>query len=587
METVKDMKRYYIGLACTGHDNAAAVVNDQGEVVFAEGTERYLQCKRAVNCPPDNTFHIVQRILSYCDQDAEIVISKSWSDELEDIFQRESELVDERRRKLHDHRVGNLLAFDLNAYKFFIDFALNNVRNSGKHLEFFCHQILGRKVIKRNFNHHLTHAATACYTSPFSEAACMIVDGFGEGVSLSYYHYRDGAIKELESVEVSGDMMQSLGSFYASLCSRCGFDVWQGEEWKVMGLASYGTFDQQLYDLMRKRLQNHGLQISCPESGYDALEELLAYSRQPGSTPLTVADLAYTGQQVYHDVMIDLLSNFYGMGLSQNLIIGGGCGLNSSFNGQIIPETGFSELHLFAAPADDGNALGAALLAYHEDQKEHKATKVWQTPYLGSELSSETLDNVRQFSGIKGLHHLPGEIIQRTAELLAEGKIVGWIQGRAEFGPRALGNRSILADPRSADMKDRINSSVKFREEFRPFAPSILHEYGNDYFIDYQASPYMERTLMFHPEVRAQVPAVVHEDGTGRLHSVKREWNQAYYDLILGFFRITGVPILLNTSLNVMGKPIVHSVEDALAVFYTSGLDVLVMGDYLIEKSTS
>ncbi|MGH8532131.1 MAG: carbamoyltransferase C-terminal domain-containing protein, partial [Gammaproteobacteria bacterium] len=158
------------------------------------------------------------------------------------------------------------------------------------------------------------------------------------------------------------------------------------------------------------------------------------------------------------------------------------------------------------------------------------------------------------------------------------------IQERAEFGPRALGNRSILADPRLSEMKDRLNREVKFREEFRPFAPAILHEYGEEYFENYQESPYMERTLRFKQEVRAKVPAVVHVDGTGRLQTVKREWNARFHALIEAFHRLTNVPLLLNTSFNIMGKPMVHTVEDALAVFFTTGMDALVIEDYLLEK---
>src|SRR5262249_54997606 len=194
------------------------------------------------------------------------------------------------------------------------------------------------------------------------------------------------------------------------------------------------------------------------------------------------------------------------------------------------------------------------------------------------------MDHMLRFGSIPKLRHLPGDIECVTARLLAQGKLVAWMQGRAEFGPRALGNRSILADPRPAAMKDKINSLVKFREEFRPFAPSILHEFGPDYFENYQESPYMERTLRFRDEVKDRVPAVVHVDGTGRLQTVKREWNERFFKLIEAFRQITGVPLLLNTSLNVMGKPIVHSVEDALALFFTTGLDALAIGDYLIEK---
>jgi carbamoyltransferase len=188
------------------------------------------------------------------------------------------------------------------------------------------------------------------------------------------------------------------------------------------------------------------------------------------------------------------------------------------------------------------------------------------------------------FGRLEKLKHLPDTVHQEAARLLAEGKLVGWVQGSAEFGPRALGNRSILADPRPPDMKDKINSLVKFREEFRPFAPSILDEFGEEYFENYQVSPYMERTLKFKESAKKKVPAIVHVNATGRLQSVRREWNPRYYDLIKSFFELTGVPMLLNTSFNIMGKPIIHSVEDAIGLFYTTGLDALILEDYLIEK---
>jgi carbamoyltransferase len=207
-----------------------------------------------------------------------------------------------------------------------------------------------------------------------------------------------------------------------------------------------------------------------------------------------------------------------------------------------------------------------------------------QSPYLGSEMSADTLEKVRQFGPVRQQRLDFDEVCRRTAAALADGKLVGWVQGRAEFGPRALGNRSILADARYPDMKDKINARVKFREAFRPFAPSILDGHGAEYFVDYQDSPYMERTLRFREEVKSTVPAVVHEDGTGRLQTVTEELNPRFHRLIEEFRRITTVPLVLNTSFNVMGKPIIQTVEDALSVFYTSGLDLLVIDDTIIEK---
>jgi carbamoyltransferase len=249
-----------------------------------------------------------------------------------------------------------------------------------------------------------------------------------------------------------------------------------------------------------------------------------------------------------------------------------------------VGRTGFKRLHVPSAPADDGNALGAALLAYRRDHPGEKPAATLRSPYLGSTISKRTLDNLVAFGGIAGMRYLPDALHEDAARLLADGKILGWIQGRAEFGPRALGNRSILADPRRESMKDAINSRVKFREDFRPFAPSILDEHGDDYFEAYQFSPYMERVLTVKEGARKKVPGIVHVDGTARLHSVRRDSNERFYDLIRAFYDRTGVPMLLNTSLNVMGKPIIHSLEDALGLFYTTGLDALVVEDYMIQK---
>jgi len=314
------------------------------------------------------------------------------------------------------------------------------------------------------------------------------------------------------------------------------------------------------------------------------VRELRSEMRAFGTSPAESADLACTGQAVFEDVMTELLDNLHAYGISDNLAMAGGCALNSAYNGRILERTPFTRLHVPSAPADDGSALGAAYQAYHEDHPEAGAPCRTLSPYLGSSMSTATLEQMGRFGGFQKVVRGTEDVDRRAAALLAEGKIIGWVQGRAEFGPRALGNRSILADPRPRDMQDRINARVKFREQFRPFAPSVLDEHGPQYFEHYQTSPYMERTLRFRPEVRDRVPAVVHVDGTGRLQSVRREWNPRYYALIDAFYGRTGVPMVLNTSLNVMGKPIVHSVEDALGMFFTSGLDALVIEDVLIEK---
>ncbi len=583
------MKRNYIGLANSFHDSAIAIVDSSGELVFAEATERYLQNKRAINSAPDLFHRTSQLIKQYCEADAELVVGFSWSDRTRDQIQQ-SFTLNERSMDHLKSMYGEVPGFMrqyLEAQNFIFSSQLQQVAQPGRLLDYELIQMggwNGAEVEKRYYEHHLTHAATGCFTSPFDEAVCAILDGYGEERAFACYSYRNGQLRELDGVKKGN--WGSLGFFYVYVCEACGFGQMAGEEWKVMGLAPYGSHDDDIYNLFREMISVDGINVVfCPEPRLmQILQKLQRIRRKKDQPAISAANIAYAGQKVFTEVLFEFLNNLHQRGISENLVLGGGCALNSSATGRILENTPFQQVHVFSAPADDGNAVGAALLAYHEDHPAEPARQRFQSPYLGSSMCSETLDNVKQFSGIPKLRQCNGNAPEIAAQILAQGKIIGWIQGRAEFGPRALGNRSILADPRSADVKEAINARVKFREEFRPFAPSILHEHGDQYFEHYQESPYMERTLRFREEVKPKVPGVVHEDGTGRLQSVKREWNERYHALISHFHHLTGVPLVLNTSFNVMGKPISHSVEDALAVFYTSGLDALFIDDLLIEK---
>lgn len=559
--------RNYIGLACTGHDNAIAIVDDAGEVLFAEGTERALQSKRAISASPDDPVRIGSLVEQYCDPEADLVVARSWSDQAGAVLQAE---LDATPR-----------AFS--AYRYVLSVVGESVQRPTLHLphRYRYGEGMGktRRVEERAYDHHLTHAATACFSSTLEDAVCLVIDGFGEGSSLGAFQYRDGAIDRID-VEPT-PMNASLGMLYDAACDLCGFDHWKGEQWKVMGLAPYGKRSEEAYEILRSMLQVKGLSL---ERGTWARSAAALHELTTGDAPkVKTEDLAHTAQLVFSELVIELCRNLHERVPSKALVLGGGCALNSSCNGELVEATPFEELFVFSAPADDGNAVGAALLAHREDRDAQRRSAIC-SPYLGSELSEETLERAERFDKIPSLvRH--DDVEERTADLLAEGRILGWAQGRAEFGPRALGNRSILADPRRADMKDRINALVKFREAFRPFAPSILHEFGDEYFEAYQESPYMERTLRFRPEVRDRIPAVVHVNGTGRLQTVREEWNPRYYRLIRAFYERTGVPMVLNTSLNIMGKPIIHSVEDALALFYTTGLEALVVGDCVIEAT--
>jgi carbamoyltransferase len=589
------VKKNYIGLACTWHDPAIAIVNHDGEVVFAEAAERYLQSKRSISYATDDFNRMATLIKDYCDPDAELVVAKSWGrnwfikEQLMQVIpinmarrihgwsaRFSGKQLDDPRHQPYPAALNMMFALPEFAWQAQRDMSVRTSRNL-KFQPYFLNRGIRNNVIVRNYEHHLTHAVTAVSTSPFSEAVCAVVDGYGEGTSTSYYYFSNDRLEPLKGTKASPG---SLGGFYQIVCELCGFESFQGEEWKVMGLAPYGTLDERVYQILRPLIRVDGLRIISKYSskGFETLH------RKAGRPPIEAANVACTGQLIFEEVLEELLTNLYDRGHSQNLICSGGCFLNSSWNGKILERTGFERLHIYAAPGDDGNAIGAALLA-HEDDRGGSLTKHrCRTPFLGSRMSDFTMNKLQTIGIGDRARSYPGTVHRKTAELLAAGKIVGWVQDRAEFGPRALGNRSILADPRDPRMKERINAQVKFREEFRPFAPAILHEHGPKYFENYQETPYMERTLRFRPHAAALVPAVVHVNDTGRLQSVTAELHGKFHQLIQAFYELTGVPVVLNTSFNIMGKPMIHTVEDALGVFYTTGLDALIVEDLVIEK---
>lgn len=439
--------------------------------------------------------------------------------------------------------------------------------------------------------HHLAHGANAVFTSPFDECVTMVIDGYGDRNSVDFFHFQDGAFRHLGGddliTDTGVDVRPSLGSLYTHVTWLCGFKPHDGEEWKVMGLAAYGRDRKDIYTFFRERIEVRGLApvVSIDAVEWPRLEEMVGGFRPEGDPDIErSADLAHNFQRCFEDIVLELARAVHQLGLSNNLAYAGGCALNSSLNGKLVPSSGFQRLHVPSAPADDGNALGAAL--YEKYCVRHELRRpATMSPYLGSAVDREALRRIVALSKAKvKIIEDEAELCEHVAALLASGNIVGWMQGRAEYGPRALGARSILADPRSAEMKDIINARVKFREDYRPLAPSILHEYGPEYFEGYQESPYMERTLPFREEARKKVPAVVHRDGTGRLQSVTKEMNPRYYALIDAFRRKTGIPLLLNTSFNVMGRPIIHRVEDALTVLYTTGLDYAVIENCVFAK---
>lgn len=579
------MRKYYIGLSVTYHDSALAVIDDQGEMLFAEATERCLQNKRALNCEPDQLFRVPELLAQICRDAGEFVIAINWQKKrpfYESAMSKLSILsapgllktgIKRLRSPLPNYQLHHMMACQR-----------NSIASAGLNLVRLIREKYPQcRISFADFNHHLTHAATACYSSPFEEAACAVIDSWGERGAMAFYRYRNQRLECL--YEAKGPGTASLGLYYMKITELCGFDWLKGEEWKVMGLAPYGKLNQEFYDLLCSTVSVRGFDCRYSSSQlFDKLARLDRYKRARQVPIEQAADIAYTGQYFFAETATRLLRHLHEVTRCDNLALAGGCALNSSYNGNIARLTPFQQLHVPSAPADDGCALGAAWLAYQAEHPDPRRPPKLLTPYTGTSIDEEAIARLVKYNRSLRIEHLPDSVCERTAMLLAQGKLVGWIQGRAEFGPRALGNRSILADPRAAATQNLINEKIKFRESFRPFAPSILHEFGSQYFENYQESPYMDKTLTIRPEMQDRIAAVCHVDGTGRLQTVKEEWNPRFYRLLNHFHHLTDIPVLLNTSFNVMGKPLVHTLEDAIAVFMTTGLDVLVINDYLISK---
>jgi carbamoyltransferase len=454
--------------------------------------------------------------------------------------------------------------------------------------------------------HHLAHLASAFLVSGFEEAACLSIDGFGDFASTASGFGRASSLK----IDNRVFFPHSLGIFYSALTQFIGFPHY-GDEYKVMGLAPYGEprFLDELREVLRmqgdgtfrlnlKYFRHHTDNVSytwqdcAPEVGTlyrDDLVDLLGKPRQPDE-PLEQRhkDIARSTQAVYEKAFFALLQALHKQHPCDNLALAGGCAMNSVANGKVYRRTPFKKMYLPAAAGDAGGAIGAAMFVNSKFQIPNSKL---ETAYLGPEPSEEELHVLLDWrrkeiaEGGCAIALVPQEeeLLRKTAQAIADGKVVGWFQGRMEWGPRALGNRSILADPRRADMKDTLNAKIKRRESFRPFAPSILREAVADWFEQDDDVPFMMQVFQIRSRQRRQIPAVTHADGSGRLQTVHKETNPRYYRLIEHFGELTNVPLVLNTSFN-ENEPVVCYPEEALDCFLRTKMDVLVLGDFYLER---
>jgi carbamoyltransferase len=431
-------------------------------------------------------------------------------------------------------------------------------------------------------NHHLAHALSSYLMSGFDETAVLVVDGRGAEEATTLWHAKGNNVHLLEKYKYP----DSLGVFYAGITAMLGF-VPFSDEWKVMGLASYGEPTCDLSPLIRSRdgrYRVEGWRFFGRTDGDDRrLAEVLGPRRRDEELGAKHQNLARSAQKACEEAMFELTRQVTSLTGCRKLCLAGGVALNSKANGELLRSGLIDDIYIQPAAGDDGAALGAAYGVY-ADLGIPLPRKPTGHTYLGPSFSNDAIEKVLK------VYKLPyskeRDAPRRAAELLAEDRLVGWFQGRMEFGPRALGMRSILADPRRAENRDRVNDAVKFRENWRPFAPSVLIDRAAEYFDDFCPSPYMILTFWANKEKAHEIPAVVHVDGSARVQSVKRSDNPRYYDLIEEFGRLTGVPVVLNTSFNLKGDPIVCSPKDAIQTFYTSGLDDLVIGDFVVSKST-
>lgn len=534
------------GIRTGNQDGAAALVKD-GEVVAAVEEERFLRIKHAPGMLPENG-------IRYCLKEAGISI-----------------------------RDVDCVVFPGATYDNFTEI-----------LGGFFRLRFNYAPPIRLIDHHLAHACSTYYVSGYDQAMILTMDMSGDNRSTTMSVGRDGKIEKLREFMKPN----SLGLFYSIMTEYLGFQ-YDDDEYKVMGLSSYGKPVHDLSWLVSSdpavgtyhfdpqyATSNIGPGLSHPSRqlklGSDKLWDRLGQPRRRDE-PIAAhhADVAASAQRQLEKVAMDLVTWLHHESELQKLCVAGGVGLNCVMNQQLRRLPFVEDVFVPPVPSDAGLALGGALaVAVEAGFRFPRLTHAFYGPSFGDE------DIEKQLQVFKVPYTHCDDIAEVAATAVADGKIVGWFQGRLEYGPRALGARSILADPRDPSMKDKVNELVKFREEFRPFAPSILVEHLEEYFVDASEDPFMVFAPAVREEKRGLIPSVVHVDGTARLQTVDNRNNSLFYELIGHFHRTTGVPAVLNTSFNIKGQPIVLNPQQAIATFYGTGMDCLAIGHYFLEKGS-
>jgi carbamoyltransferase len=565
---------YILGISCYYHNSAACIIKD-GEVVAAVEEERFTRKKFDDGFPSE--------AIDYCMEEAGITTK-----DLDCVAFYDKTILKFERL------LDNYITLSPLGLKSFL-----NVIPKWLHKRIWVKEEI-KKHLKYNGEiifpeHHISHAAYAFFTSPFNESAILSVDGVGEWTTTAF-----GTGKNT-SINLTNDIRwpHSLGLFYSAFTYFLGFRVNEGE-YKLMGLASYGK--PKYYDLIMNNLidvkKDGSIHLNMKYFAYthankmvnSKFEELFGCQVRKEDSEIEQIhfDIGASVQLVLEEILLKMVNHVHKETKLDNLCLCGGVALNGVANGRILKEGPFKKIHIPPSPGDAGSAIGCAMYAYYSIfQKERnvsldKDSMIKNNVYVGPEYNNEKIEEFLKLYNIPYEKFEHDQLLKKTVELILKQKVVGWYQGRMEWGPRALGNRSILGDPRSEKMKDILNEKIKHREKFRPFAPSILEEYTSEYFDIDISSPYMLLVAKVKkPEV---IPAITHIDGTGRLQTVSKKSNPLYYNLINEFFNQTGVPVLINTSMNVRGEPIVNTPEQAFSMLLKTDMDAIVMGNYLIQK---
>jgi carbamoyltransferase len=547
------------------HDSSACIVRD-GELLFAIAEERVSRIKHDAGFPR----LAIQACLDF---------ARVRADQLDEVCFGWTTAGPGFRHDLKCLATGGL------------PFTYLNVLTTTLHFLSTWHQEGGAKAFRQSFgdvkarirfvDHHLAHAISAYAYSGFEDAAVVVMDGRGAWEATSIWHGSQGRLQHVLTIPFP----DSLGLFYSEFTAYLGFQR-NSDEWKVMGLAPYGEPGVNLdafidpeaapYRVKARRLFGIG------NGSFSSVTPLLGAAREPESEiEARHKNIAYAVQDACELAMMSVVRMGVEKTRCRNLCLAGGVALNSKGNGRIAASGLVDKIFVQPAASDDGVALGAALAPYM-DNGGRLPNKAMRHAYLGPAFDDSAIETALRTYKLS--YTRLDDLAATAAELLSQGKILGWFQGRMEFGPRALGSRSILADARDPEMNAKVNNAVKFREWWRPFAPSLKKEAASEYLESATDSPFMILTAQVRPEKRAVIPSVTHVDGSARPQTVEKEINPLYWRLLDEFEKRTGVPVIMNTSFNLRGEAIVHTPTDAVRTFFSSGMDALVIGSFLVEK---